>query len=318
MNTPPKQPMKERETTELRQERLRSFASLIWYEEVIKFLFTFAAKTAEVLLAAGLIVSTSNFLTDGKVMGSGTGLATAWAWAQALAIDSSLGVTFYYVFSNVKDRDWVKVVCYSLLTALLAIVAGTITNVDTFSHAIHIPIANAITEVGLDVRWLTTLRSIAVVGFVLMSRLKDVSFKELYGNAPSTTSLGIQESKTQEEVERTTALVRQLVAEALAQQGRRVIIEEQEMLPSSVTIRKEISEQQGSAVASRLDEENQGEQSDDLSEERNIKLLHAYQELEAEGKRISGRSLAARAHIRRSTCNQWLALYHPESVDEDE
>lgn len=45
--------------------RLRAFASLTWYEETIKFLFDFSAKTSEVLLAAGLVVSTANFLTDG-------------------------------------------------------------------------------------------------------------------------------------------------------------------------------------------------------------------------------------------------------------
>jgi hypothetical protein len=39
------------------------------YEETITFLFTFTAKTSEVLLAAGLVVSTANFLTDGTVMG---------------------------------------------------------------------------------------------------------------------------------------------------------------------------------------------------------------------------------------------------------
>jgi hypothetical protein len=60
-------------------ERLRRFASLTWYEEAIKFLFTFAAKTSEVLLAAGLVVSTANFLTDGKVMGNNADLATGWA-----------------------------------------------------------------------------------------------------------------------------------------------------------------------------------------------------------------------------------------------
>src|SRR5579859_5094822 len=105
--------------------RLHSFASLDWYEAVIKFAFTFTAKTSEVLLAAGLIASTANFLTDGSVMGDNANLTSAWAWAQALAIDSSLGVTCYYLFVNIKQRDWIKVLCYGLLTVLLAVVAGT-------------------------------------------------------------------------------------------------------------------------------------------------------------------------------------------------
>ena len=57
--------------------------------------------------------------------------------------------------------------------------------------------------------------------------------------------------------------------------------------------------------------------SDDLSEERKVRLVHAYQELVTEGKRISGRALAIRAHVRRTTCNQWLATCHPEIAEED-
>lgn len=75
------------------RHRFHDFVSLQWYEETIKFLFTFVAKTSEILLAAGLVTSTANFLTDGKVMGTGSPIANAWAWAQALAIDSSLSVT---------------------------------------------------------------------------------------------------------------------------------------------------------------------------------------------------------------------------------
>jgi len=51
-----------------RWQRLRSFASLNWYEETIKFIFSFVTKTSELLLAAGIVISTANFLTDGDVM----------------------------------------------------------------------------------------------------------------------------------------------------------------------------------------------------------------------------------------------------------
>lgn len=202
------------------QNRLQGFLSLQWYEETIRFLFTFVAKTSEILLAAGLVTSTANFLTDGKVMGTGSAIATAWAWAQALAIDSSLSITFVYVFASIKQRDWLKAVCYGLLTCLLAFVAGTITNVDTLSHAVHIAMVSATSQVGLDVKLLTTLRAIAVVGFVLMSRLKEVSFKELYKplSSPSPQTIARQE--------KTEILVYQLIAKALAHQGQVVITEE--------------------------------------------------------------------------------------------
>lgn len=324
MKTPPEFSERKQTAASPHHQRLRAFASLDWYEEVIRFVFTFAAKTSEILLAAGLVVSTANFLTDGKVMGSGTNLATEWAWAQALAIDSSLGVTFYYVFLSIKDRDWTKVVCYGLLTTLLAVVAGAITNVDTFSHAIHIPIASAITEVGLDVKRLTTLRAIAVVGFVLMSRLKDVSFKELYRPTAVPPSAQLQETQVQTNGEEIAKQVQQLVTKQLSQQGRTVVAEElRSLLPtattSAATISKEDMADQQTA-AKQLDEDGQMELEDlsnDLTEEQKAKLLCAYQELLGEGKRISGRSLAIRAHLRRSTCNQWLATYHPEIAAED-
>ena len=162
-----------------RRQRFEQFMSLAWYEELLRFIATFVAKTSELLLAAGLVVSTANFLTDGQVLDN-AGAAAAWAWVQALALDSSLGISFYYVLQNLKQRDWLKFGLYLVLTGLLTLVAGSITNVDIFSHAIHTTMSNALSRLGFDLGVLSTLRSIAVVGFVLMSRLKDVSFKDLY------------------------------------------------------------------------------------------------------------------------------------------
>lgn len=165
--------------TSPRRQRFEQFLSLAWYEELLRFIATFISKTSELLLAAGLVVSTANFLTDGHVLDN-AGAAAAWAWVQALALDSSLGISFYYVLQNLKQRDWLKFGLYLVLTGLLTLVAGSITNIDIFSHAIHTTMSNALNSLGFDVGVLSTLRSIAVVGFVLMSRLKDVSFKDLY------------------------------------------------------------------------------------------------------------------------------------------
>src|SRR5690348_12927636 len=160
-----------------RRQRFEEFLSLAWYEELQRFIATFIAKTSELLLAAGLVVSTANFLTDGHVLDNA---GAAAAWVQALALDSSLGISFYYVLQNLKQRDWLKFGLYLVLTGLLTLVAGSITNIDIFSHAIHTTMSNALSRLDFDVGLLSTLRSIAVVGFVLMSRLKDVSFKDLY------------------------------------------------------------------------------------------------------------------------------------------
>jgi hypothetical protein len=57
-------------------------------------------KTSELLLAAGIVISTANFLTDGAVMSHNIMLSDAWSWAQALAIESSLGIVLLNAFHS--------------------------------------------------------------------------------------------------------------------------------------------------------------------------------------------------------------------------
>src|ERR1700730_18864942 len=145
-----------------RHPHLEAFASLDWYEAFLRFVANFIAKSSELLLAIGLIVSSANFLTDGTILGMGSSASEAWAWTQAIAIDSSLGVSFYYVLHCLKQRDWVKFVLYSILTLILTLVAGIITDGDIFSHAIHTPIHDSMALLGIDVQALSILRSVAV------------------------------------------------------------------------------------------------------------------------------------------------------------
>lgn len=308
--------------------KMRIFASLSWYEACITFLFTFTAKTSELLLAAGLIVSTANFLTDGNVMGANVGLAYAWAWAQALAIDSSLGITFYYIFHNIKQRDWTKAALYSLLTLLLAIVAGTITNVDTFSHALHTSISSAMMQVGLDVKILTTLRAVAVVGFVMMSRLKDVSFRELYQrNAPASSQQvsqekGITEASiaqgsganevTQVLLAHLTPEVIAQIAHLLAQKGETVVTEEHDRVETENSSLSLPSPAEGASNEQNAVPVAPCEAAEQREEPQEVRLACAYQEMLEAGERISGRALAKRAHVHRVTCNVWLRERRPD------
>src|SRR5258707_7490849 len=107
-----------------RRSHFNAFLSLDCYEVALRCLFSFVAKTSEVLLAAGLVVSTANFLTDGSLLATYPNVSVAWAWAQALAIDSSLGVSLASTFQYLKQGAWVKALLYGLLTFLLAGVAG--------------------------------------------------------------------------------------------------------------------------------------------------------------------------------------------------
>jgi hypothetical protein len=158
--------------------RLQSFASLLWYDETIKFVFNFVTKTSELLLAAGVVISTANFLTDGDIMGHNRTLSDAWSWAQALAIDSSLGIVFMNAFQAVREREKIKAAIYFSLTALLATVAGLITHFDALGHAAGLPVTVVARVVPLWI--MTALRAVAVIGFLLASRLKNVSFNDLH------------------------------------------------------------------------------------------------------------------------------------------
>ncbi len=159
---------------------LRSFASLNWYEETIKFIFNFVTKTSELLLAAGIVISTANFLTDGDIMSHNKSLSDAWSWAQALAIDSSLGIVFMNAYVAVREREKIKAAVFITLTALLATVAGLITHFDALGHAAGLPVTDKGVS-GIIPLWvMTALRAVAVIGFLLASRLKNVSLNELH------------------------------------------------------------------------------------------------------------------------------------------
>ncbi|GHO82243.1 hypothetical protein [Dictyobacter formicarum] len=159
--------------------RLHAFATLHWYDETIKFIFNFVTKTSELLLATGIVVSTANFLTDGSVMQGHVALSDAWAWAQAIAIDSSLGIVFINAFQALRERDKIRAAIFFTLTALLATVAGLITHFDALGHAAGLPVSDKGVSGVIPLWIMTALRAVAVIGFLLTSRLKNFSFNEL-------------------------------------------------------------------------------------------------------------------------------------------
>lgn len=199
-----------------------AFLSLDWYEIALRFFFRFVAKTSEVLLAAGLVVSTANFLSDGSLLATYPNVSVAWSWAQAIAIDSSLGVSLASTFEYLKQGAWIKGTLYGLLTILLALVAGAITTVDIVSHALHIPTGDAILQMSLNISMISRLRAIAVIGFMLMSRIRDLPLPNLLAQeeepvpppVPSHTEPSLPKSSAQAVVQ---SLRSQFSAQELAQ-----------------------------------------------------------------------------------------------------
>ncbi len=253
-----------------------NFTSLRWYDEVIKFVFNFAAKTSELLLAAGVVISTANFLTDGSVMQANSSLYVAWSWAQALAIDSSLGIVFMNGFQAVREREKIKAFIFFSLTAILATVAGLLTDFDALSHASGVPLKDVSSIVPLWI--LTALRAVAVVGFLLTSRLKNFSFNDLRQEA------------------------REPLPEAV-----NPLVETHEPLPEAVNPVK--------YRATKVVEEDTFSMfllPGTAEEAAEMRIARAYEEIKKDRehtqdwKPISARELAQKANVRRSTCSEWL------------
>src|SRR5450755_3604674 len=377
---------------------LETFLSLDWYEMVLRFLFTFVAKTSEVLLAAGLVVSTANFLTDGSILAIHPAVSIAWAWAQAIAIDSSLGVSLSSAIQYLKQDEWMRGVLYALLTLLLAVVAGAITTIDIVSHALHLSTGDAMMQMGINIAVLSRLRAIAVIGFILMGRLRDLPLAALFSSAetessPAPISGQSQESRVQTMIQ---SLCSQCSTEEMAQilnaciAAKKIVLAQvtPKSIPEPHQLRADQQRQshrpemafdpvgsraaQGEPAAPPLQSEPAPVSSREPArkvpmvtepsgpEEHHLwrdpgpssqvlyvpepiasvpskepvplpaparepqdgavapleleaapsleRLEQAYQSLLAEGKKPSGRALAERAHVHRSTCVEWLRI----------
>ena len=213
------------------QTPIHTFASLHWYDETIKFVFNFVAKTSELLLAAGVVISSANFLTDGAIMQDHTPLSVAWAWAQALAIDSSLGIVFVNGFQAARERDKIKAAIYFTLTVMLATVAGLLTHFDALSHATGLSVTDKGISGVIPLWMLTALRAVAVIGFLLVSRLKPFSLRESHQD--ETHDQQALQPGSPQESKPTLVITPELLNELRALLYQTTVSEEQEKTPET-------------------------------------------------------------------------------------
>ena len=318
--------------TDQKQSPWQAFASLNWYDETIKFTYNFVAKTSELLLTAGVVISSANFLTDGAIMQDNTPLSIAWAWAQALAIDSSLGIVFVNGFQAFRARDHIKGSLFFLLAFILASVAGLLTHFDALSHAVGLPVTDKSIS-GIIPLWiLTAMRAIAVIGYLLMSRLKNHSFNQpkddqaVPTQTPATTSLPTQPALI--DYDQLAQAIVTLMQQANTDLSTNVNVETEPLvLPQPIPLALETPSRVAAGQRLKLvsllrlgDQNQQGEKDADA------RIIQAYQEIKAERevtgnqKPISARDLATRANVRRSTCSSWLKGHdgsqQPASVQE--
>lgn len=235
------------------------------------------------------------------------------SWSQALAIDSSLGIVFMNAFQAVRERDKAKAIIYFTLTVLLATVAGLITHFDALAHAAGLSVTDKGVSGILPLWVMTALRSVAVIGFLLASRLKNVSFCQVrldWTQEPVTS----QEQPSVAPQMDYHALASALV-QVMQQTGtiQHITIEQQETTalpePKASEITPAKTEQEGP-----------------IQEAKSIegKMVSTYEQILQErasqpnSKPISARELAKRANVRRSTCSEWLqkqGVFQPGEVD---
>ena len=139
---------------------------------------------------------------------------------------------------------------------------------------------------------MTALRAVAVIGFLLTSRLKNFSFNELRDDWHK------EENKKQETIPQ-------------------IDYNELAMALQKVTVTQHIREEKKSIEPStnKLPKLTLLPKAENLKteiESAEQRIAQAYEELQAErkeqnnGKPISTRDLAQRAKVRRATCNSWL------------
>ena len=168
---------------EQKSSKWQSFVSLIWLDGTINFIFRLVAKTSELLLAIGIIISAADFLTDGRLMHNNLILADAWAWTQAIAIESSSGVVLMYALQAFKDKDRVKGWLYMILAAMLALVGGIMLLTQIILSTTGI---NLVTQGAL---WfivsIAIARTVVSIAYVVMCRIKHIRFSGLLDETDS-------------------------------------------------------------------------------------------------------------------------------------
>jgi type III secretory pathway component EscS len=153
--------------------RWNRFIGLNWYDRALDFLFRLTAKSSEVLLAVGVILSTANHFQHGALFDHSSPLFKTWTWTQAIGFEASAGVVLAMALDADHDKDKVKRNILLALMGGLALV-GTVMLVMAFVEA-----ATGIQESSLPAWYGITMaivRGVVSVAYVTIGRVKNRRF----------------------------------------------------------------------------------------------------------------------------------------------
>jgi hypothetical protein len=153
---------------------MKQFTSIEKLDTVILYLLELASSISVLLLAAGLIASMSNVLTQGMLLSDNKAMQIAYAISQSVAIDAGLGTTIIRTFRYHQEGEKVKTWLYGLLSALLLFTAAIVSNIEAVQQALNITLQEAYIHVFIPVEALIWIRSVTVVLLIVSHALRHV------------------------------------------------------------------------------------------------------------------------------------------------
>lgn len=146
----------------------KAFRALDKLSSGIHYIQAAIASISGLLLLLGLVTASTNLLTKDWLFGTWPWLQYAWAFDQAIAVDANLALIGLLFFNALDNKDWGKLVVYTVIGGMLLFVAAVIMDIESVRQALDISLAAASVKVHVSLELLTQLRSWVVVLLVIV------------------------------------------------------------------------------------------------------------------------------------------------------
>jgi hypothetical protein len=157
---------------------MKRFASIEWLDNAILYALELIASVSVLFLAGGLIASVANVLTSGEIISSSEFGKQFYAWSQAIGIDASIPGVILRLVVYGKQKEWFRCGVYTVLSLLVLFTAFNISNVESMTQTLNIPLADGYSHSLVSVDVLVTIRSLTVILLIVSHALKHLHTQE--------------------------------------------------------------------------------------------------------------------------------------------
>jgi hypothetical protein len=151
---------------------MKRFASIEWLDNAILYTLELIASVSVLFLAGGLIASVANVLTSGEIISSSEVGKQFYAWSQAIGIDASIPGVILRLVVYAKQKEWFRCGVYTVLSLLVLFTAFNISNVESMTQTLNIPLVDGYSHSLVSVEVLVTIRSLTVILLIVSHALK--------------------------------------------------------------------------------------------------------------------------------------------------